>query len=101
MGCGSWRLWGSCPAELVVVVAATLFPAKHLIRFTQLHEAAVQGRVPRVPVRVQLGWGRTPLISFPMSLPRTHLDNVHPQGLKPFPEALSGQQPSPLGQPPL
>lgn len=75
----------------MVIVAAALLPAKHLVRFTQLHKAAVQGRVPRVPVRVQLGWGRTPLISLPMPLPRIYLDNGHPQGLKSFPEDLSEQ----------
>lgn len=55
MDCGSWRLWRSCGAELVIIAAAAVLMAEHLVRFTQLHKAAVQGWVPRVPIRVQLG----------------------------------------------
>lgn len=91
VGCGSWRLWGSCRAEQVVIAAAALLTAQHLVCFTQLHKATVQGWVPGVPVRVQLGWSKTPLISLSMPLPRTHPDNVHPQGLMSFPEALPGE----------
>lgn len=82
MGCGSWRLVGSCSAELVVIDAATLLVAEHLVCFTQLHKAAVQSWVPWVPVWVQLGWGRTPLISLSIPLPRTCPNNVYPEGFK-------------------
>lgn len=80
MGCGSWTRWGSCRAELVVIAAAALLMAQHLVRFTQLHKAAVQGWVPGVPVRVQLGWGRTPLISLPMTYPDNILPHIIPRG---------------------
>lgn len=75
----------------MVIAAAALLTAQHLVCFTQLHKATVQGWVPGVPVRVQLGWSKTPLISLSMPLPGTHPDNVHPQGLMPFPEALPGE----------
>lgn len=93
----------------MVIVAAALLPAEHLVCFTQLHKAAVQGWVPRVPVRVQLGWGRTLLIScpFPCSFPgtisimSTHKGSNHSQrscqGSDPHSQALRPATP-PKGQ---
>lgn len=90
MGCGSWRLWGSCPAELVIVVAATLLPAKHLVRFTQFHKAAVQGWVPRVPVRVQLfGLGEESSFNFFRAGTRMHPQQfIVVTGARPLPGGL-------------
>lgn len=73
VGCGSWRLWGSCRAELVVIAAATLLTAQHLVCFTQLHKATVQGWVPGVPVRVQLfGLGEESSFNFFSAGTRLH-----------------------------
>lgn len=99
MDCGSWRLWRSCGAELVIIAAAAVLMAEHLVCFTQLHKAAVQGWVPRVPIRVQLGWGRTLFSSFSMPHHRTHPNNVHPQRFKSSLEALPGEELSLLGLP--
>lgn len=75
----------------MIIASAALLSAEHLVCFTELHKAAVQGWIPRVPVGVQLGWDRTPVSSLSMSLHRTQPSNVHPQRLKPSPEALPGQ----------
>lgn len=93
----------------MVIAAAALLPAEHLVRFTQLHKATVQGWVPGVPVRVQLGWGRTSLISCPfprsftgtISIISTHKGSNHSQrsclGSDPHSQALGPGTP-PEGQ---
>lgn len=41
--------------QLLVIVATTVLTAEHSVGLIQLHKAAMQGWVPRVSIRVQLG----------------------------------------------
>lgn len=41
--------------QLLVIVATTVLTAEHSVGLIQLYKAAMQGWVPRVSVRVQLG----------------------------------------------
>lgn len=59
------------------------------------------GMGSRGPGQGAAGWGRIPLISLSVPLPRPHPSNVHPQGLKSFSEAPPRQGPSLSGLPTL
>lgn len=73
MGRGCWRLWRTCGGQLVIIASAALLSAEHLVCFTELHKAAVQGWIPRVPVGVQLfGLGEESSFNFFSAGTRMH-----------------------------